>query len=61
MCCLSRQVRHVNLRSQSITTESDASMPKAVGGRYALQVVRFSQPEKIQCGDGHTFSRSERY
>jgi hypothetical protein len=29
--------------------------------RYALQVVRFSQPEEIQRGDGHPFSQTKRY
>ena len=30
-------------------------------GLYALQVVRFSQPEEIQRGDGHPFSRIGKY
>ncbi len=30
-------------------------------GRYALKVVRFSQPEEIQRGDGHPFSRTKRH
>ena len=30
-------------------------------GRYALQVVRVSQPEEVQRGDEYPFSRTEKH
>ena len=31
------------------------------GGGYALQVVRISQPEQVQRGDGYPFYRTEKH
>ena len=31
------------------------------GGQYVLQVVRVSQSEELQRGDGHPFPRTKKY
>jgi hypothetical protein len=49
----------LEMRRRAICVERQPRTRLADGRRYALQGVRVSQPEEIQRGDGHPFSRTE--